>query len=67
MRVDADRPGYWLLAGGFAPETITCVGDGAHQGLSAVVQVDRGTAGMPFEGIIFGGEVPPMPNASDFE
>ena len=59
--------GTGLMAGIFQQETITCVGDGSYEGLTAVVQMDWGEVGHPFEAVILSGRVQPPPDPSDFE
>jgi hypothetical protein len=44
--------------------TFTCIGDGGYQGLTAVLVADPTVeVGEDFVGLIFGGDVPPVPEA----
>jgi len=42
-------------------ETLTCVGEGGHEGLSALVVIDQGDPSHPLVGLIFSGGFPPVP------
>ena len=43
-------------------ETLTCLGDGDYEGLSAVLELDwSSTSPVKIQGLIFAGEVPPFP------
>mgnify|MGYP001813099275 CR=1 FL=1 len=42
-------------------DRILCTGSGANDGLTAVLIADWGAAPKSFEGLVFAGEVPPMP------
>ena len=46
--------------------TITCAGDGANEGLSAILMLDwtNGPPTIPLTGLVFTGEAPPLPDLS---
>lgn len=44
-------------------KTATCVGQGGYEGLSAILVVDEAKVGHPFVGLIFSGDIPPLPEA----
>ena len=43
--------------------TLTCAGDGANEGLSAMLMLDwtSGPPNLPLTGLIFAGDAPPLP------
>lgn len=47
-------------------QTLTCAGDGANEGLSAMLILDwsKGLPSVPLSGLIFTGEAPPLPELS---
>jgi hypothetical protein len=45
-------------------ETVTCLGDGGHEGLSAVLELDWSVSPVTIQGLIFPGEMPPFPEPS---
>lgn len=53
--------GGGLFAPAFTGTTWTCVGQGGYDGLSAVVVEPDDSAGYPFVGLIFSGDLPPLP------
>ena len=51
-------------------ETVTCVGDGAYDGLTAILSLDWSkltTSSVPLAGLIFPGEAPPLPELTAAE
>ena len=63
---DGVAHGSGLFATMDSVSTITCAGDGANEGLSAILMLDwtNGPPNIPLTGLVFTGEAPPLPDLS---